>query len=93
MTERQVAGNGTTPCNTLYPVWTSPRLVAGSSMAGDIVKCRLRPIDPAEYGTPLTETQLDRLRDLPRRRLRLDRTRGRAAGPRGHLAVVRQALT
>ncbi|NBE95923.1 hypothetical protein FE391_12285 [Nonomuraea sp. KC401] len=64
ITERQVAGNGTTACNTLYPVWTSPRLVAGGPMAGDVVKCRLRPVDPAEYGTPLTELQLDRLRKL-----------------------------
>ncbi|MGP3929351.1 DUF6351 family protein [Nonomuraea sp. KM88] len=64
ITEPQVAGNGTTTCNTLYPVWTSPRLVAGGTMANDIVKCRLRPIDPAEYGTPLTKPQLDRLRKI-----------------------------
>ncbi|MFC4014222.1 DUF6351 family protein [Nonomuraea purpurea] len=62
--EPQVAGNGTTTCETLYPVWTSPRLVAGASMANDIVKCRLRPIDPATYGTPLTADQLSRLRKV-----------------------------
>ncbi|MEO3889468.1 DUF6351 family protein [Nonomuraea sp. B5E05] len=64
ITEPQVAGNGTTTCNTLYPVWTSPRLVAGGTMANDIVKCRLGPIDPAGYGTPLTKPQLDRLRKI-----------------------------
>ncbi|MEU8355479.1 DUF6351 family protein [Nonomuraea sp. NPDC048882] len=62
--EPQVAGSGTTTCNTLYPVWTSPRLVAGSPMAGDIVKCHLRPLDPTAYGTPLTQPQLDRLRRI-----------------------------
>jgi hypothetical protein len=64
ITEPQVAGSGTTTCNTLYPVWTSPRLVAGSPMAGDIVKCRLRPVDPTAYGTPLTAPQLTRLKRL-----------------------------
>lgn len=64
ITEPQVADDGTTACNTLYPVWTSPRLVAGGTMAGDIVKCRLRPIDPAEYGTTLTGPELDRLRKI-----------------------------
>ncbi|MEU6721616.1 DUF6351 family protein [Nonomuraea sp. NPDC046802] len=62
--EPQVAANGTTTCDTLYPVWTSPRLVAGASMANDIVKCRLRSIDPAAYGTPLTADQLSRLRKV-----------------------------
>ncbi|WP_315987015.1 DUF6351 family protein [Actinomadura sp. HBU206391] len=60
--EPQVAGNAATTCNTLYPVWASPRLVAGGPMAGDIVKCRLRPVDPAEYGVPLTTEQAGRLR-------------------------------
>jgi Tannase-like family of unknown function (DUF6351) len=64
ITEPQVAGNGTTACNTLYPVWPSPRLVAGGPIEGDIVKCRLRAIDPAEYGSPLTAPQLDRLRKI-----------------------------
>jgi hypothetical protein len=62
--EPQVTGNGTTTCNTLYPVWTSPRLVAGGPMAGDIVKCRLRPVEPAEYGVPLTTEQAGRLRAI-----------------------------
>jgi hypothetical protein len=62
--EPQVAGNGTTTCNTLYPVWTSPRLVAGGPMANDIVKCRLRPIEPGEYGAPLTTEQVQRLRAI-----------------------------
>jgi hypothetical protein len=62
VTEPQVAGNGTTTCNTLYPVWTSPRLVAGGPMANDIVKCRLRPIEPGAYGVPLRAEQAGRLR-------------------------------
>ncbi|MBC6468560.1 hypothetical protein HKK74_24130 [Actinomadura alba] len=62
--EPQVPGNGTTTCDTLYPVWTSPRLVAGGPMANDIVKCRLRPVEPAEYGVPLTTEQAGRLRGI-----------------------------
>ena len=47
--EPQVEGIGNTRCNELYPVWTSPRMVAGGPTANDIVKCQLRPLDPADY--------------------------------------------
>lgn len=62
--ETQEPGNGTTTCNTLYPVWTSPRIVAGGPLANDIVKCQLRPVDEADYDVPFTEAQLERLRAI-----------------------------
>ncbi len=62
--EPQVEGVGTTACNTLYPVWTSPRMVAGGPMANDIVKCRLRPVEPGEYAGKLDGMQLVRLRSI-----------------------------
>ncbi|MGH3370877.1 MAG: DUF6351 family protein, partial [Nocardioidaceae bacterium] len=60
--EPQVAGDGKTTCEGLYPVWPSPRMVAGGAMANDVIKCRLRPFDPDEYGVQLSAGQVERLR-------------------------------
>ncbi|HEY9327493.1 MAG TPA: DUF6351 family protein [Streptomyces sp.] len=60
--EPQVEGIGNTACNTLYPVWTSPRMVAGADVANDIVKCRKRPVTPEDYDVPLTDGQLGALK-------------------------------
>ena len=44
---------------------STPREVAGGDRLNDILKCQLRPIDPAEYGPlGLSAAQLDRLRAL-----------------------------
>jgi hypothetical protein len=41
----------------------SPRQVAGGPVSENILKCDLKPIDPADYGTPgLTDAQLTRLK-------------------------------
>ncbi|MFC0111835.1 DUF6351 family protein [Kibdelosporangium aridum] len=50
------------PCATQYPVGTNPRLVAGAPLPLDILKCRLRPVDFAEYRVPLSALDKDRLR-------------------------------
>lgn len=60
--EPKVEGIGNTACNTLYPVWTSPRMVAGADVANDIVKCRMRPVTPADYHVPVAEEQLGALK-------------------------------
>jgi hypothetical protein len=36
-------------CNELYPTYPPPRLIAGEPIAGDIVKCQLKPIDYSDY--------------------------------------------
>ncbi|WP_144634090.1 DUF6351 family protein [Bordetella genomosp. 13] len=51
-------------CNTLYPAGTTPRMVAGGPLADDIVKCQLKPIDPADYAVVLTGPQLTRLQGI-----------------------------
>ncbi|MGY8526383.1 DUF6351 family protein [Paracidovorax citrulli] len=51
-------------CNTLYPAGTTPRMVAGGPLADDIVKCQLKPVDPADYRVMLTPAQLDRVRTI-----------------------------
>ena len=51
-------------CEMLYPSAPAPREVAGASVASDIIKCRLRPIDLTDYpGTP-TPAQVSRLQNI-----------------------------
>lgn len=49
-------------CNTIYPYFANPRIIAGAPFTDDVVKCTLKPIDADDYAEPLTAGQLDRLR-------------------------------
>src|SRR5258708_1858708 len=53
-----------TRCNGYYPVQKTPRLVAGMPIQLDVLKCQLKPIDPADYRQPLSEQLLARLRKV-----------------------------
>lgn len=64
ITEPQVEGIDNTECNTLYPVWTSPRMVAGADVANDIVKCRKRPVIRSDYRGPVTDGQFNDLKAI-----------------------------
>ncbi len=44
-------------CNSLYPSFSSPRLVAGEPLTADVVQCMLRPVDPTEYRRSLSAAQ------------------------------------
>lgn len=52
------------PCRDYYPIDASPRIVAGADRSGDVLKCELKPVDPADYEQPLTGAQLNALRDI-----------------------------
>ncbi|WP_265633010.1 DUF6351 family protein [Cupriavidus cauae] len=56
--------HGPGQCNTLYPAGTTPRMVAGGPLADDIVKCQLKPVDPADYKVMMTPAQLARLQSI-----------------------------
>jgi len=60
--EPQTMGAGTTACNTLYPVWTSPRMEAGAPVANNQIACRLEPIRWSDYAATFTPQQRARLR-------------------------------
>ncbi len=49
-------------CGQLYPVSGDPRMVAGAPVAGDVLKCALKPVDAAEYRQSLSAEQLARLK-------------------------------
>ncbi|MGF6507093.1 DUF6351 family protein [Paraburkholderia sp. 32] len=57
-------GTGTGTCSKLYPLHSDPRSVAGMPITHDILKCALKPLDPADYGTSLTPAQFTTLRSV-----------------------------
>jgi|SRR5580658_2391969 hypothetical protein len=50
--------DGAGQCNTLYPVHSQPRILAGMPLTNDIVKCQLKPIDLGDYQVTFTAAQL-----------------------------------
>ncbi len=60
--EHQVRGEG--QCEALYPSNPAPREVAGEPLVGDIIKCQLKPLDPADYRVTFSPTQWSRLESI-----------------------------
>src|SRR3546814_20364607 len=48
-------------CGLALPVTSTPRMVAGMPETDDIIRCQLRPIDPADYDGKLGDAQLAQL--------------------------------
>ncbi|MGE3958985.1 MAG: DUF6351 family protein [Vicinamibacterales bacterium] len=53
-----------TPCSRLYPVYSNVRAQAGGPLAADVLKCQLKPVEPADYGVALPAAALARLKAL-----------------------------
>ncbi len=54
-------------CETTFPTSLTPRLVAGAPLANDVLKCRLKPIDAADYGAAasrFSDADLQELREI-----------------------------
>jgi hypothetical protein len=49
-------------CKEKVPVATQPRMVAGSPLTSDRLKCEVRPVDQNDYKQPVTDAQLASLR-------------------------------
>jgi hypothetical protein len=47
--------------NTLYPVHSEPRLIAGAPLTNDILKCQLKPIKYSDYKVTFSAAQKARL--------------------------------
>ncbi len=56
--------DGQGKCNTLYPVHSEPRMVAGAPLTNDIGKCQLKPLNFAEYKVQFTAAQQARMAAL-----------------------------
>lgn len=59
--ENALFDNTAGPCNQLYPIHASPRLVAGGPIENDILKCQLMPLDRAAYPVTFTDAEWARL--------------------------------
>ena len=44
-------------CNMLYPAFSTPRMVAGGPLANNVLKCRLKPINYADYRVTFTNAE------------------------------------
>jgi len=53
-----------TQCNTLWPSYAFPRYVAGGPLSADILKCRLKPIDSADYTVTFTASEMAQLQSI-----------------------------
>lgn len=62
--EPQVPGVRNTQCNTWYPGWPSPRMVAGAPVVNDVIACHRKPVSLADYQVTFTAAQLSRLRSI-----------------------------
>jgi hypothetical protein len=51
-------------CARLYPPALSPRLIAGAPIAGDILKCQLKPVDKTDYKVAFTPAEWQRLKAI-----------------------------
>jgi hypothetical protein len=56
----QVYGSGR--CERLYPSASVSRGVAGASIAADVIKCQLKPIDAADYKVTFTPDEMAKLK-------------------------------
>jgi hypothetical protein len=56
--------DGKGKCNTLYPVHSEPRMVAGAPLTNDVIKCQLKPINFADYKATFTGAQKARLKAI-----------------------------
>lgn len=54
-------GHDSGVCGQVLPVTSTPRMVAGMPETDDIIRCQLRPIDPADYAGKLSDDQLQQL--------------------------------
>jgi Tannase-like family of unknown function (DUF6351) len=50
-------------CSGTWRYYGGPRQVAGGPLASDVMKCRLKPLDPADYNVSFTPHQWARLRE------------------------------
>jgi len=49
-------------CEAMFPIAGDPRMAAGGPLAGDVLKCALKPVTASGYQRPLTASQLARMK-------------------------------
>jgi Tannase-like family of unknown function (DUF6351) len=49
-------------CNDMYPAHADSRIAAGAQLTDEVLKCRVRPLNAADYTHPLSADQIARLK-------------------------------
>jgi hypothetical protein len=62
--EEQTGTEVASRCQELYPSGSFARGVAGSDITTDIIKCQMKPIDPADYRVEFTPAEMERLQAI-----------------------------
>jgi len=62
--EETFTRSGASTCNTLFPIYSTVRIQAGSADAGDVLKCRLKRVDLGDYAVAFSAPQQARLRAI-----------------------------
>src|SRR5205823_5734921 len=57
---RGIGVAGTAPCSSL--VAATPRIAAGGPKSEDVIKCSLKPVDPADYPSAVSAVDVAQLR-------------------------------
>lgn len=52
------------PCRDQFPLSGDPRTAAGAPRSNEIIKCGLKPVDPADYDVELTADQLRQIQEI-----------------------------
>jgi hypothetical protein len=56
--------NPAASCNVVYPRFSTPRLVAGTPLVNDVLKCQLKPVNAADYSVTIAGADLTRLQTI-----------------------------
>jgi hypothetical protein len=56
-----VYGNTASQCDKIFPVHSTPRMVAGGPLAADVLKCQLTPVARADYKVAFTDAEWQEL--------------------------------
>jgi len=51
-------------CNVVYPRFSTPRIVAGSPLVNDVLKCQLKPVNMTDYAVPFSGSEETRLKSI-----------------------------
>lgn len=62
--EEEMAYGVANKCNALYPPHMDARMVAGSPIRNDVLKCQLKPVDASDYPEPLSSNLMARLKTV-----------------------------
>jgi len=62
--EETFTRTGPSVCNSLFPIYSTVRIEAGGTLAGDVLKCRLKRIDSSDYAVSFSAAQKARLQAI-----------------------------